>query len=180
MLSTWQTKTLPQQEFQNSCHSLPNNFLTASLSILIHIQPPDWFLYTIFACEFFNENLLWLSSFHRRAPNILVFDVFPYLDSTIISKLTLCGTPSHLTFLPVWLGLPKLILDLILDLGLHAYCFPHLESLWCQSESQQVAGWWHSKALANESTLYRGVVVFRGSQQGRSVDPLYLYNKRRE
>ena len=135
-------------------------------SILICIQLPDGFFYTILSYDFFNPQTSCDFSFSQDS-NILVFDVFPYLASTIFSKLTLCGTSSHLTHSSALTGFAQA-----------CFCawspsilFSAPENLWCQSESQQEAGQWHSKAIANEGTLYRGVVSVWESQQGRSVTP---------
>ena len=63
----------------------------SSLSILIHIQPPDW-LSTLFCfMTSLSQNLPWLFLF--TGLQHLAFDVFPYLASTTFSILTLCDLP---------------------------------------------------------------------------------------
>ena len=158
------------------CHGLPNGSLTIHFFSL-YSNP-----YSTTRLIFLYYFALWLLypktshdfSFSQDSSILLlIFShlVFPYLASTIFSKLTLCDFPISL----LWLGLPKLVSAL----GFHSFCFLHVENLWCQSESQQETRQWHSKASADEGALQR-CGQHLGEHSKRDLSPRHLHSKRRE
>lgn len=89
------TKTVLQHKFQDSLIASQTILLppVSPLSILIHIQSPDWFSYTILSYDF-NQKPPMTSPFHWRTPDILLFDVIPLPGLYHLLQIYLSPNPS--------------------------------------------------------------------------------------
>ena len=135
-LCTWQTKTLPQQEFQHFCHSFPNHSLTTRLSSFCS-NPPNhqtdfflhyfiiWLLYPTTSCDF---------SFSEVSKHLNIWCFFLPSLYNLLQTWLVWYPPLTYFFLLVWLGLPELIpalTSLLTAVLLLLLLVLHLESLQC-------------------------------------------------
>lgn len=165
VLSPWQTRTTPQQKLQNFLSWPPKWFSDhpfSSLSILIHIQPPDWFFYTIFALWLlYPKPPLFSFSQDSRILLLMSFPTWPLL----FSKLTLCDLPLNPFLCSDWVC-PSLFLLLV---SIHSVLCIWKTSGVSQSPSRRQDSR-HSKFLQMKG-LYRGVVSIWGAQRGDWCPP---------